>query len=95
VFVDASDIAIDSVLMQKYEKNWFRPVYYTSRRLSKVERNYWTTEWEALGMIYNVTKFRHYLLGKRFTFHVDHLTLAYLVSKASLMGKLARWPLLL
>jgi hypothetical protein len=95
VFVDASDIAIGSVLMQKYEKNWFRPVYYASRRLSKAERNYSTTEREALGMIYNVTKFRHYLHGKRFMFHVDHSALVYLVSKASLTGKLARWTLLL
>jgi hypothetical protein len=46
-------------------------------------------------MIYSVTKFRHYLLGKRFTFHVDHSALVYLVSKASLTGKLARWTLLL
>jgi hypothetical protein len=81
--------------MQKYEKNWFRPVYYASRRLSKAERNYSTTEREALEMIYSVTKFRHYLLGKRFTFHVDHSALVYLVSKALLTGKLARWTLLL
>jgi uncharacterized protein (DUF433 family) len=46
-------------------------------------------------MIYSVTKFRHYLLGKRFTFYVDHSALVYLVSKASLTGKLARWSLLL
>jgi hypothetical protein len=45
-------------------------------------------------MIYSMTKFRHYLLGKRFTFHVDHSALVYLVSKASLTGKLARWTLL-
>jgi hypothetical protein len=44
VFVDASDIAIGSVLMQKYDKNWFRPVHYASRRLSKAECNYSTTE---------------------------------------------------
>jgi hypothetical protein len=37
VFVDALDIVIGSVLMQMYEKNWFRLVYYTSRRLSKAE----------------------------------------------------------
>jgi hypothetical protein len=51
VFMDASEIAISNVLMQLYEKNWFRPVYYASRRLSKAERNYSTTEREALGMI--------------------------------------------
>jgi hypothetical protein len=88
VFVDASDIAISSVMMQKYEKNWFRPVYYASQRLSKAERHYSTTEREALGKIYSVTKFRHYLLGKRITFHVDYSALVYLVSKASLTGKL-------
>jgi hypothetical protein len=81
--------------MQRYEKNWFRPIYYASRRLLKAERNYSTMEQEALGIIYSVTKFRQYLLDKRFTFHVDHSVLVYLVSKASLTGKLARWTLLL
>ena len=46
-------------------------------------------------MIYSINKFRHYLLGKKFTFHVDHATLLYLVSKQSLTRKLARWMLLL
>ena len=51
VFVDASDIAIGSALMQLTEPNWYRPVYYASRKLSTTERNYCTTEREALGMI--------------------------------------------
>ena len=46
-------------------------------------------------MIYNINKFRHYLLGRRFTFHVDHVALLYLVQKQALTGKLARWMLLL
>ena len=96
VFVDASDIEIDSTLMQLSEPNWYRPVYYASRKLSTAERNYSTTEREALGMIYSVNKFRPYLLGKKFTsFHVDHSALLYLVSKQELTGKLARWTLLL
>ena len=81
--------------MQLTAPNWYRPVYYSSRKLSTAERNYSTTEREALGMIYNINKFRHYLLGKKFTFHVDHATLLYLVSKQTLTGKLARWMLLL
>mgnify|MGYP007132928434 CR=1 FL=1 len=60
-----------------------------------MERNYSTTELEALGMIYNVNKFQHNLLGRKFIFHVDHAALLYLVSKQSLTGKLARWMLLL
>ena len=61
----------------------------------KQEGNYSTTEREVLGMVYSVTKYRHYLLGRKFSFHVDHLALLYLVSKASLTGEIARWTLLL
>ena len=91
VFVDASDVAISNVLMQLTEPKWYRPVYYASRKLSKAERNYSMTEREALGMVYSVTKYRHYLLGRKFSFHVDHSALLYLV----LTGKIARWTLLL
>ena len=51
-------------------------------------------EREALRMIYSVTKYRHYLLERKFSFHVDHSALVYLVSKASLTSKLARWTFL-
>ena len=34
-FVDASNIAIGSALMQLTEPNWYRLVYYASRKLSK------------------------------------------------------------
>ena len=50
---------------------------------------------EAFGMIYNINKFRHYLLEQKFTFRVDHATLLYLVEKQMFTGKLARWMLLL
>ena len=49
----------------------------------------------SLRHIYSVNKYRHYLLGRKFSFHVDHFTLLYIVSKASLTSKLARWTLLL
>ena len=89
VFVDASEVAIGSVLTQLYEPRWYKPVYYASRRLTAVERNYSTTEREALGLIFSITKFRHYLLGRKFTFHVDHAALLYIADKSSLTGKLA------
>ena len=94
VFVDASDLAIGSALMQETE-GWFRPIYYASRMLSTAEKNYHTTEREALGLIYSVTKFRHYLLGNKFVFHVDHQALLYIVNKPNLTWKLARWMLIL
>ena len=88
VFVDASNIAIGSALMQKTPPNWYRPVYYASRRLSTTKRNYSTMEREALDMAYSITKFWHYLLGRKFTFHVDHSALLYLVNKQALTSRL-------
>ena len=37
VFVDATDIAIGSALMQLTEPKWYRPVYYASQKLFQVE----------------------------------------------------------
>ena len=59
-------------------------MYYASRHLSAAEKNYSTTKREALRMVYNINKFWHYLLGRKFTFHVDHSTLLYLVNKQAL-----------
>ena len=70
-------------------------MYYASRQLLIAKKNYSTTEREALGMIYSITKFRHYLLGRKFMFHVDHSALLYLVNKQAFTGCLAQWMLLL
>ena len=48
-----------------------------------------------MGIIYAVAKFRHYLLGKKYLLHVDHQAFVYIVNKASLVGKMARWMLIL
>ena len=38
VFVDASDIAIGSALMQLTTPNWYRPVYYRNRKPETIHR---------------------------------------------------------
>ncbi|KAL3683144.1 hypothetical protein R1sor_001166 [Riccia sorocarpa] len=95
VLVDTSTTATGSVLSELDENNKDHPIYYASRQLSKAERNYAATELECLGMIFSVQKFRHYLLGTQFVFHVDHQALRYIVNRPSRSGKLARWMLLL
>ena len=95
LFVDASDIAVGAVLMQEKIKGWFKPIYSASRLMTAAEKNYTVTEREALGMIYALNKFRHYLLGNKVVFHVDHQALLYLLKKPTLHGRLARWMLLL
>ena len=95
VYVDASLIALGCVLSQKDSRNIDHPIYFASRQLIATKKNYTTTEREALGMIFAVQKFRHYLLGYPFTFYVDHDALKYLINKPDLSGRLARWVLLL
>ena len=77
----ASDIAVGAMLAQNPTGKTDPPIAYASRLLSKAENNYTTTEKEALAMVYAVNKFRHYLLGNKFIFYVDHLALQYLVNK--------------
>ena len=46
-------------------------------------------------MVFSVKKFRHYLMCNPVVFFVDHMTIKFLVNKAELSGRLARWVLLL
>ena len=71
VHVDASNYAIGATLAQTGSHRLDHPIYFTSQLLSKAKQNYSTTEWEALGMVYAVQKFRHYLLATPFVFYVD------------------------
>ena len=94
--MDASNVAIGMVLSQKDDKNFDHLIYYASRQLVAAERNYSTvTEWEALGIVYSIQKFCHYLLDYPFVFHVDHDALKYMINKSQLSGQIARWVLLL
>ena len=63
--------------------------------MSGAEKNYSVTEREGLGMVYSVQKYRHYLLGYKFTFHIDYDALKYMVNKLQFSGRIARWVLLL
>ena len=95
VTLDASGWCLGAVLWQHDKADRERPIYYASRQMSPAERNYTTTEREALAVIYACKKFRHYLLGYKVIFHTDHDSLKYLVNKPDLSGRLARWILLL
>jgi len=45
-------------------------------------------------MVYALHTFKHYLLGNRFVFYVDHMALVYLFNKPQVFGKIVRWFLL-
>ena len=94
VHVDASCIVLGAMLTQANEGELDHPIAFSSKKLSKAEKNYSTTEHEGLAMVYAVHKFRHYLLGGNFKMYINHSELKYLVKKPVLGGKICRWLLL-
>jgi hypothetical protein len=63
------------------------PIYFSSRKLSKIEDNYTTMKRERLAMVYSFQEFKHYFLRDHFDFFIDYSILKYLVNKQ--FGRLA------
>ncbi|KAG6546714.1 hypothetical protein Mapa_011903 [Marchantia paleacea] len=95
LYTDASNIAIGCTLSQLDEDSHDHPIAYASRQMVQAERNYSVTEREALAVIFSLKKFRHYLLGGKFTIVTDHKALKYIFNKPNAEGRIARWKLLL
>ena len=54
-----------------------RAIAYGGRNLNPAERNYSTTEREALAVVEGIKKFRNYLYGHKFTIYTDHNALRW------------------
>ncbi|XP_060810186.1 uncharacterized protein LOC132904273 [Amyelois transitella] len=91
---DSSGYCLGAALMQGegFEE---RPIEYASRLLTDAERNYTTTEREALAVVWAVGKFRGYIEGSEIIVKSDHQPLRWLMSLKSPSGRLARWALTL
>lgn len=92
VRTDASNYALGAVLLQGEGPNE-HPIEYASRLLTPPERNYSTTEREALAVVWALKKFRAYIEGAQITVASDHQPLKWLLSLKSPTGRLARWAL--
>jgi hypothetical protein len=86
VHTNASNLLVGVMLAQNPTGKCDQPIAYAFRLLNNVEKNYTTTKRGALAMIYVLHKFRHYLLGKKFIFYINHMTLLYLIKKLQLSG---------
>lgn len=89
---DASSYALGAVILQGEGTNE-RPVEYASRLLLPAEKNYSTTEREALAVVWATEKFRTYLEGAEVTIASDHQPLQWLFTLKTPSGRLARWAL--
>ncbi len=94
VHMDASNLVVGTTLTQNLGNKCNQPIAYASRLWNSAKHNYTTMERNVLAMVYTLHKFCHYLLNNRFVFNVDHITLAYLINKPQLFGRIMRWLLL-
>jgi RNase H-like domain found in reverse transcriptase/Reverse transcriptase (RNA-dependent DNA polymerase)/Integrase zinc binding domain len=76
VETDASQYGIGAVLMQNH-----KPIAYLSRKLGVKNQGLSTYEKELLALITAVTKWKHYLLGSRFTIKTDQISLKNLLEQ--------------
>ncbi|GFW94999.1 retrovirus-related Pol polyprotein from transposon 297 [Trichonephila clavipes] len=89
---DASNYALVAVLLQGEDKEE-HPVEFASRFLNPAERNYSTTEREALAVVWALNKFWGYIDGASITVASDHQPLRWLMKLKSPTGRLTRWAL--
>ncbi|KXJ07769.1 Retrovirus-related Pol polyprotein from transposon 17.6 [Exaiptasia diaphana] len=88
---DASDTGFGCILSQRDNYGRERPVHYVSKTFTNSELSWHTRDKEAFAFIYALRKFRHYLLGRKFTRYTDHLGLRWLRNTKDPRGRYARW----
>ncbi|KAG2192671.1 hypothetical protein INT47_009241 [Mucor saturninus] len=90
---DASTRGLGAVLSQAPKDDLAKEtvIAFGSRALRGSERNYAATHLEALGLIWGIVRFRHYLAGRKFILRTDHAALVFIVNNAKPSPKLSRW----
>jgi hypothetical protein len=79
VHVDASGYALGAVLQQD-QGHGLQPVAFESRKLQPPERKLAPYDRELLALIHALLKWKHLLIGAKFTVHTDHQALKYLLT---------------
>ncbi|XP_031333894.1 uncharacterized protein K02A2.6-like [Photinus pyralis] len=73
---DASPYGIAAVLSHVENDDLEKPIAFASRSLTQAEQNYSQLDREALAIIFGVSHFQQYLIGRNFTLITDNQPLA-------------------
>lgn len=100
ISTDASESGIGACLSHAITDGGRKPIAFSSRVLSKAERNYSTIDREALAIHFAVKKFEQYVLGKHFSILTDHKPLVAIFGSRKgipnmAASRLQRWAIYL
>ena len=92
VYTDASDNACGAQLTQEHDGTEF-PIAFLSLTFLETQRKWSTTEQEAYGVYYTVTKWNYYLQGADIIVQNDYKPLAKFLNIKNANNKVNRWQL--
>ncbi|GFV20967.1 retrovirus-related Pol polyprotein from transposon 297 [Trichonephila clavipes] len=95
VQTEALNAGMRAVLTQLNEQGEEHPILYLSKKFSKVEKRYCTTEKECASIVLAIKRLHYYLDGNSFLVMTDHNPLVWLNRNVSSNPRLMRWALAL
>ena len=96
IFADASSVALSGILVQKEDDSpSYYVIAYASRKLLPRERKFAIVELELMAIVFSLTKFHHWVYGKKIEVFSDHRPLQWLDSLSKHSSRLARWNLII
>jgi transposase InsO family protein len=90
---DASDYAMGAVLMQEDSEGNLRVIAYASKTFNDAQKNYDTTDREALAVVWALEHFNTYCEGHKYTLLTDHQALSYIKSNKNEKKRIHRLAL--
>ena len=91
LYTDGSLVAIGAILAQQDPEGNERVVQYFSSVLPESMKNYSVSEIECYAIVRALTKFRNYLMGRRFKCYTDHSPLVTIQKTKLNNRRLQRW----
>ncbi|GLJ16330.1 hypothetical protein SUGI_0276010 [Cryptomeria japonica] len=95
LYISTTPTALGALLTQQITEGKEKSVYYISRTLVGYELNYTAIERACLVVVFASQKLRHYMLTHKTKLVARIDPLKYLLNKATLTGRLAKWVMIL
>jgi hypothetical protein len=79
------------VLYQEDEDGFLQPIEFKSNAFAPVHQKLATHDRECLSLLYVLSSFHHFLIGKEFDVQTDNIALAQIFTSKNLSDLYSRW----